>query len=391
MPRSGTTPYNYSVPTGTQAVSGQVISSTAYNAFLSDLTNNMANAAWPITYGGTGTTDGSALVPGGSAATPGVRFQSETNSGIYRVGAGDIGISILGTKVVDITSTGITGTINGYLPLTGGTLTGNLTVSKTNPTIILSKGASGQSNQIAGQTAGTNRWNLLLGHSDSESGGNAGSSFVLNYDDDSGAVIDSALTITRVNGILSIKGLYTRNASGGSQGNDTINALTYYKNGNYGVTTLGSPTATTSGTSIDYTSIPAGVRRVVMTFSGVSTNGTSNMVIQIGAGSVLTSGYVGTCTNLGASAISTGSFTNGLNLQNLSSASVSLSGIVTLSLLNSATGLWTMNAQLGDPGTTGGYSAGASRTLSGTLDRVRLTTAGGTDTFDAGSINIMYE
>ncbi len=29
--------------------------------------------------------------------------------------------------------------------------------------------------------------------------------------------------------------------------------------------------------------------------------------------------------------------------------------------------------------------------LSGTLDRVRLTTFNGTDTFDAGTVNIMYE
>jgi hypothetical protein len=32
-----------------------------------------------------------------------------------------------------------------------------------------------------------------------------------------------------------------------------------------------------------------------------------------------------------------------------------------------------------------------SKTISGTLDRIRLTTTGGTDTFDAGSINIFYE
>ena len=30
-------------------------------------------------------------------------------------------------------------------------------------------------------------------------------------------------------------------------------------------------------------------------------------------------------------------------------------------------------------------------TLSGALDRVRVTTVNGTDTFDAGSINILYE
>ncbi len=31
------------------------------------------------------------------------------------------------------------------------------------------------------------------------------------------------------------------------------------------------------------------------------------------------------------------------------------------------------------------------KTLSAILDRIRLTTVNGTDTFDAGQINIMYE
>ena len=36
-------------------------------------------------------------------------------------------------------------------------------------------------------------------------------------------------------------------------------------------------------------------------------------------------------------------------------------------------------------------TGGGSVTLSGALDRVVLTTVGGTDTFDAGSVNIIYE
>lgn len=106
MPRSPSPPFNWAAPTGTTAVSGQVISSVAYNNFLSDLTTTL-NGAYPVAYGGTGTTDGSALVPDGSAATPGVRFQSETNTGFYRVTAGTIGISIAGTSVGTITAAGL--------------------------------------------------------------------------------------------------------------------------------------------------------------------------------------------------------------------------------------------------------------------------------------------
>src|ERR1700749_3055335 len=101
MSRSPTSPNNYSVPTGTKAVSGQVISSTAYNNFLSDLVNTALNANWPVAYGGTGRTDGSVLAPNGSAATPSMRFHSETNSGFFWSSTGDIGVSIQGTKVAD--------------------------------------------------------------------------------------------------------------------------------------------------------------------------------------------------------------------------------------------------------------------------------------------------
>jgi hypothetical protein len=44
---------------------------------------------------------------------------------------------------------------------------------------------------------------------------------------------------------------------------------------------LASPQATTSGTSIDFTSIPAGTKVIYISFSGVSTNGSSDTIIQI--------------------------------------------------------------------------------------------------------------
>jgi hypothetical protein len=43
------------------------------------------------------------------------------------------------------------------------------------------------------------------------------------------------------------------------------------------------------------------------------------------------------------------------------------------------------------PATTRMFSLAGYKSLSGTLDRVRITTVGGTNTFDAGSINIVYE
>ena len=49
----------------------------------------------------------------GSAGSPSLNFGSETNTGVYRPGAGRFGISILGTQIVDVTASGITVTGSG--------------------------------------------------------------------------------------------------------------------------------------------------------------------------------------------------------------------------------------------------------------------------------------
>jgi hypothetical protein len=56
--------------------------------------------------------------------------------------------------------------------------------------------------------------------------------------------------------------------------------------------------------------------------------------------------------------------------------------------------LWSCGVTLGlDNGAAlyFGITGGGSVSLSGSLDRLRLTTTGGTDTFDNGTINILYE
>jgi len=157
-----------------------------------------------------------------------------------------------------------------------------------------------------------------------------------------------------------------------------------------GAITLGSPTASTSGTSIDITGIPSGVKRITLILSGVSTTGTSSPLIQIGSGSVTTSGYVGAGSRLASAGVATAASTAGL-VFNGNNASSTIGGIVTFDLLSSAANTWAGNVVAGDSTTTFVYVGGTAVTLSGALDRIRLTTVGGTDTFDAGSINLMYE
>jgi len=149
----------------------------------------------------------------------------------------------------------------------------------------------------------------------------------------------------------------------------------------------GTAQASTSGTSIDFTSIPSWVKRITVMFNGVSVSGTSIQLIQIGAGSVSTSGYVGGgWTSNTANANSTTGFITGGS----GNASFTKHGIATITTLGS--NVWLCSYAGGWGGTSGtGEVAGGSITLGGTLDRVRITTVNGTDTFDAGSINILYE
>jgi hypothetical protein len=86
------------------------------------------------------------------------------------------------------------------LPITGGTLTGNLTVSLTGASLTLNKPASGSGVTLFGQTNSLNRWGVVLGTGSAESGGNAGSDFLIRRYDDTGNTIDVPLTIMRSTG-----------------------------------------------------------------------------------------------------------------------------------------------------------------------------------------------
>ena len=151
----------------------------------------------------------------------------------------------------------------------------------------------------------------------------------------------------------------------------------------------GTSVASTSGTSIDFTSIPSWVKRITMVINGLSSNGTSIIGIRIGSGSFDTTGYLGSvgATRSGGSANL--NYSTNFSLIDGSTGTMTLYGTVTLTLLGSNT--WVFAGTVGRTDTSGSYFYGGIKVLSGTLDRVRLTTENGTDTFDAGSVNILYE
>jgi len=161
--------------------------------------------------------------------------------------------------------------------------------------------------------------------------------------------------------------------------------------GSYGQLKSGTAVASTSGTSIDFTSIPSWVKRITVMFDAVSTNGSSIPQVQLGtSGGVQTTSYVSYLLSNTVTNSNTAGFS--LNAAANQSASTQIYGALMLSLLNSATGQWAASWSLGvNAAGAVGVVGGGSKTLSGTLDRIRITTVNGTDTFDAGSINILYE
>lgn len=151
--------------------------------------------------------------------------------------------------------------------------------------------------------------------------------------------------------------------------------------------TLATSQLTTSGTAIDFTGIPAGVKRITLLINQLSTNGTSSYLVQLGSGSVLTTGYLAAST-VATNVVVTTAFTNGFGLSGVAATTV-VQGSITFNLVGSNT--WSASGVLGFSNVAGTGSVGGSVALSGAIDRIRLTTASGTDAFDLGFINILFE
>lgn len=172
-------------------------------------------------------------------------------------------------------------------------------------------------------------------------------------------------------------------------GNATITGTLSATNGITGSLKSATAQNSTSGTSIDFTGIPSGVKRITVMLNGVSTSGSSIYLIQLGtSGGLVTTGYVGSAgymNNAAASAVTQP--TAGIGIYNDNAGRIIYGSVV---ITNITSNTWVSAGSIGTNTTFYGGTAGTIA-LSGTLDRVRITTVNGTDTFDAGSINIIYE
>lgn len=156
-----------------------------------------------------------------------------------------------------------------------------------------------------------------------------------------------------------------------------------------GAITSGTAVASTSGTSIDFTSIPSWVKRITVMFNEVSISGTANILIRLGTSSgFVSTGYISTSNIFNNASGSSGSSSTGGFLLFDGDASYILSGTCVITLVSSNNFVATHSLKVN---TTNIILGSGSLPLGGTLDRVRITTSNGTDTFDAGTINILYE
>lgn len=151
--------------------------------------------------------------------------------------------------------------------------------------------------------------------------------------------------------------------------------------------------ATTSGTAHGFTTIPSGVKKITVVLDGVSVSGTSRLLLQLGTGgSYVTTGYQSSSANVyGNDQTSVITSTAGF-INESASASTLRSG--TFTLFNITGNTWVANHVFGDSFATaapGNVYGGGRVALSGAIDRLRITTVNGTDTFDAGTVNVFYE
>ena len=304
---------------------------------------NAANSAW-ITIGtlasanlgllslAGGTLTGAVLADdAGTAALPAIAFDTDPNTGIFRAGADQLGIATNGVERVEFGTT----------------------------EVVFNDGGADVDFRVEGDTNA----NLFK--------------------------IDAGLDKVIISGLTHPSADGSADQALVTNGSGTLSFASRSR------LISGTAVASTSGTSIDFTGIPSWVKRVTVMFNGVSTNGSSLIQAQIGAGSITNTGYKsfsGGSGGAGAAAAGVTS-TTGFTID----AGGPSSGWIrygTMGLVLLGSNLWAESHSIGmDNGAASyfGFSGGGSLTLSGTLDRVRITTVNGTDTFDAGSINILYE
>lgn len=157
-----------------------------------------------------------------------------------------------------------------------------------------------------------------------------------------------------------------------------------------GVLTSGTVATLTSQTSVDFTGIPNWAKRITVMFGNISSSGTS--VFQIIVNSEVT-GYTSAVARITPVNFSSGgSSTTGWTMTTGNNAASFYSGIATIYLLNPSTNQYSISGNMNqNDGASSLNHFSGTKTLASVLSTVRVTTVNGTDTFDSGTINILWE
>lgn len=313
------------------------------------------------------------------------------NGRAYMVAWNGSDFVITGITTVNLTSD-VTGTLpvaNGGTGVTTSTGTGN-TVLSTSPTLVTPALGTPASGNLANCTFPTLNQNTT-----GTAGGinNAGSAYIIaatnifytasagGHEFTGDVIFENDVDIQGAATVSSVPIVTTT-------GTQTLTNKTIQG----GAITSGTVQATTSGTSVDFTSIPSWVKRITVMFDQVSTNGTAQLRVRIGpSAGVETSGYLGASQTALSTGVNTQAFTAGFDFYDGGAAGAVRNGVMTLSLLNAATNTWVATATIGQSNEARVVTLGGSKALAGALSIVRVTTVNGTDAFDAGSVNILYE
>ena len=210
-------------------------------------------------------------------------------------------------------------------------------------------------------------------------------------------IADSAATINFIDGLTSDAQtqIDSKDSFPSQTGNNGLFLTTDGTNASWGAVsagfTMGTPVATTSGTEITFTGIPAGTKQIVFTFKNVSSSGTSQITVRAGTSAGLAnSNYNATAANQINTSVATEGVTSGWPIK-AAGAGYKLSGSIIITLQSATTNSWSAQGMWSDIGVSNNiFTTAGGVILSGTLDRVGIAFTSGSDTFDHGEINIAY-
>jgi hypothetical protein len=379
----------------------------------------------PIASGGTGASDASnarASLGLGSIATQNASSVAITGGSITGItdlavadgGTGastaadartNLGLGTIATQSassVAITGGSITG-ITDLAVADGGTGASDASGARTN--LGLGTIATQNSNSVA-ITGGSITGVAITGITDlAVADGGTGSSTASGARTSLGAAASGANSdITALSGLTTALSI-AQGGTGQTSAANAINALLPSQTGNTGLVlttngtvaswgsslTVGALT-TLSGTAVDITGIRSGARRITVNFNLASTNGTSAIALQLGdSGGIETTGYVSGCASIdGTNATSATTVTAAFGLLTAAAQVAQYTGTVVLTRVDAATNLWVASSSLSADNGIGHFQNGR-KALSAELDRLRITTLTGSNTFDGGSVAITVE